>query len=216
VTQAILFDLDGTLVDSYPGIAEAYRYTFDALQLKTTKGLDMHQFVGPSIREVLADHFGMSGTSLEEGIRIFRSHYGTTGLFRFTKYDGIEDVLRRLKNEGYSLHIATSKLWTMAEQVIVHAGWREFFTTVGGSTPDGSRYLKRDVIAWTLAQIPPGVTTVAMIGDRAADIAGGRGLGLRTIGVAWGYGSRSELSEAGADEVVTEPGSLLTALRTSP
>jgi phosphoglycolate phosphatase len=214
VTPAILFDLDGTLVDSYPGIADAYRFTFDALRLDGSADLDLHDFVGPSIREVLKDHFGLSGSRLEEGVQLFRSHYGSEGLYRFSKYEGVEAMLMGLKDSGYQLCIATGKLWTMAVQVVEHAGWTELFSVIGGAKPDGSRYLKRDVIAWTLDQIAPGTAALAMVGDRAADIVGGRDLGLRGVGVTWGYGTAAELTEAGATIIVDSVDDLLTALST--
>src|SRR5665213_3751085 len=109
VTSCFLFDLDGTLVASLPGIADAYRYTFHALQLDDAADLDMHQFVGPSIREVLTVQFDLKGDRLEEGIQIFRSHYGNEGLLRFTKYEGVDEMLRTLKDVGSFLGIATGK-----------------------------------------------------------------------------------------------------------
>lgn len=214
MTRAILFDLDGTLVDSLPGITEAYRFTFDALELDDTNGSDLKQFVGPSIREVLSDHFGLHGSRLEDGVRLFRSHYTAEGLLRFAKYEGVDDMLRRLKGQGDSLYIATSKLWTMAERVIEHADWKDLFSFVGGSKADGSRYLKRDIIAWTLTQVAQGEVPSAMIGDRAVDISGGRALGLNSIGALWGYGSHAELADAGASIIVEHPRNLQAALGT--
>ena len=123
-------------------------------------------------------------------------------------------MLHGLKDQGDSLYVATSKLWTMAKQVIEHAGWEDLFSFVGGGTPDGSRFLKKDIIAWTLTQVAEGEVASAMIGDRAADISGGTALGLRSVGALWGYGTRTELADAGASVIVEHPRSLQAALRT--
>ena len=205
--RAVIFDLDGTLIDSFPGIASAYHHVLIQLELGDMKDADLRQFVGPSIQEAFQQHFGLSGARLEEGVRIFREHYGAKGLFQFSKYSGIDEMLLALRDQGFDLYIATSKLRTMATDIVEHARWTNLFTFVGGAEPDGTRHLKKDVIAWTMAQVVGEACVVAMVGDRAADIVGGSELGLRGIGVTWGYGSVVELEEAGDDDSdrLTEP-----------
>lgn len=213
VSRAVLFDLDGTLVDSFPGIASAYHHVLIQLRLGDMDDADLRQFIGPSIQETFQQHFGLSGARLEEGVRIFREHYGTGGLLRFSKYPGIDEMLLALRDHGFNLYIATSKLHTMAIDIIEHAGWTDLFQVVGGAAPDGTRHLKKDVIAWTMAHVISGARVVAMVGDRAADIACGRELGLRGIGVTWGYGSVMELEEAGATITADSPNQLLSTLK---
>jgi phosphoglycolate phosphatase len=111
------------------------------------------------------------------------------------------------------LHIATSKLRSMAVQVVEHAGWSDLFAVVGGSESDGSRYLKRDIIEWTLAQLTDQARPIAMVGDRAGDIAGGLAVGLPGIGVTWGYGSLPELTDAGAAAIAESPRELIGLLK---
>ncbi len=211
--RAVLFDLDGTLVDTFPGIASAYRHVLTQMGLDDMDDVGLRALIGPPIQEGLHRYLGLSGDRLDEGIRIFREHYGTNGLFRFAKYSGVEEMLLALRDQEFELYIATSKLRTMAVDVVEHAGWRDVFTVVGGAEPDGTRHLKRDVIGWTLTQVTAGARVVAMVGDRAADIVGGRELGLRGIGVTWGYGSVEELDEAGATATADSPNELLSTLR---
>ena len=146
----MLFDLDGTLIDSFPGIASAYHHVLAEFELGDTEDADLNQFIGPPIQEVLKGHFGLNGSRLEEGIRRFRRHYGTEGLFRFSKYAGIDDTLVALKESGYELHIATSKLGTMAVSIVDYAEWSELFSGIGGAEADSTRYQKTDIIQWTL------------------------------------------------------------------
>jgi phosphoglycolate phosphatase len=155
----------------------------------------------------------LTGPRLHEGIRAFRDYYGSEGLLRFTKYPGVEEMLHELREDGYRLNIATSKLQIMAMEVVRCAGWANLFNVVGGAEADGSRHVKVDVIEWTLSQLGDRPQVVAMVGDRAADIEGARALGLVGIGVSWGYGSRHELSEAGAFSTTDSPDQLLKALR---
>ena len=105
---------------------------------------------------------------------------------------------------------------TWGYEVIEHAGWTGLFELVAGAKPDGTRHLKKDVIEWTMAQITPSACVVAMVGDRAADIVAGHELGLSGIGVAWGYGSITELREAGATTTADSPDQLLAILRALP
>lgn len=210
--RAVLFDLDGTLVDSFSGIASAYHHVAAEMGLCSVEDADLRPLIGPPIQVGLQQHFGLTGARLEEGIRVFREHYRANGLFRFSKYPGVEPMLLELRSQGFELCIATSKLRTMAEAIVEHARWADLFDVVGGAEPDGTRHLKRDVIEWTMTQVPSESRIVAMVGDRADDIAASRDLGLPGIGVAWGYGSITELDVAGAALTVESPDQLLAAL----
>src|SRR5579862_4772305 len=106
----VLFDLDGTLVDTFPGIASAYRHVVSQMGLPEMDDTDLKLLIGPPIQEGLHRYLGLSGERLEDGIRIFREHYGTQGLVRFSKYPGIEEMLHALRDDGFDLSIATSKL----------------------------------------------------------------------------------------------------------
>lgn len=212
----MVFDLDGTLIDSFPGIASAYHHVLTSLQLGDIEDADIRQLIGPPIQEVLRSRFGLTGDRLDEGVRTFRSHYGSEGLYRYTKYEGIDKMLQALDAADFQLCIATSKLTTMATEIVDHAGWQHLFPIVGGALPDGSRYLKADVVAWTMAQLGADTGVIAMVGDRGADMQGGLTNGLPGIGVTWGYGSDVELQSSGAYSIIDRPGDLLLALRRLP
>jgi phosphoglycolate phosphatase len=201
----VVFDLDGTLVDSLPGIAEAYRHVFNQLGIEPIPEAEIRQLVGPPIQVVLQERLGLSGSALDEGVKIFRSHYGTQGLSNFSIYNGIDELLAHLSEAGVVLYIATSKLQTMAIEVVAHAGWTHRFAQIGGATLDGSLHLKADVLRWTVSRMEWDIEPRFMVGDRAADIHGGREVGLQSVGVTWGYGDIDELEAAGADAIVDSP-----------
>jgi phosphoglycolate phosphatase len=210
--QVVLFDLDGTLVDSFPGIASALQHVVAEMGLNTVEDADLKPLIGPPIQVGLQRQFGLSGPRLEGGIRLFREHYRAHGLLRFSKYQGVEQMLLDLRSRGFSLCIATSKLRAFAVAIVEHAGWADLFDVLGGAEPDGTTYCKKDVIEWTMIHLPSEACVVAMVGDRADDITASREIGLRGIGVTWGYGSVTELDEAGATITVESPDQLFATL----
>jgi phosphoglycolate phosphatase len=209
---AVLFDLDGTLVDSFPGIAAAYHHMLVEMDLGDLDDDELRPLIGPPVQAVLEERFGLSGERLNEGVRSFRHHYGSEGLFRFSAYPGIDLLLRQLRDLGFDLRVATSKMRSMAVEIVQHAGWTDLFTVIGGAEPIGGFHRKRDVIEWTLDRAPRGVQGIAMVGDRGVDLVAGRQFGLAGIGVTWGYGSTRELVEAGAIETADSAAELFTAL----
>jgi phosphoglycolate phosphatase len=211
-SRTVLFDLDGTLVDTFPGIASAYQHVLAELGLDPVEDADLRSLIGPPLQVGLQQHFGLSGQRLEQGIHIFREHYGANGLFRFSKYPGVEPMLLKLHAQRFELCIATSKLQSLAMQIVEHAGWSDLFSLVAGADHDGTRQLKKDVIEWTMTHVPGWAPVVAMVGDRSDDIVASRELGLQGIGVAWGYGSVPELTEAGAAVTVESPDQLFLTL----
>lgn len=209
---AVLFDLDGTLIDSLPGILGAYHHLLAELRLGNRSDEEIRQLVGQNVSLVLEEQFGLSGDQLTRGVTAFREHYGSHGLFQYSKYDGIDSALVDLSSNEIVLCIATSKLRHMACDVVRHAGWSGTFEIVSGAEADGSRVHKRDIMSWSLDQLPRGARAVAMVGDRAVDIESSKDLGLIGIGVTWGYGDRTELTSAGASLIVDSPQDLVRAL----
>ena|SRR5579872_3820621 len=213
LSPAVLFDLDGTLIDSLPGIASSYHHLFSELRMPAMSDGDIRALVGQNISVVLSNQFGLSGERLDRGVDLFRQHYASEGLYKFAKFDGIDEALENLRSDSVTLCIATSKLQHMAEDVVLRAGWSRTFAVVAGAERDGSRIHKRDIIAWSLGKLPKENRAVAMIGDRGTDIEGGRQMGLIGVGVTWGYGDRQELVSAGASAIVDSPDELLGLLR---
>ena len=120
-------------------------------------------------------------------------------------YPGIADLLKRLKDAGCKLSIASSKPTELVERILVHFDIRRYFDYVVGSEMDGRRTKKEEVVEEALNQmVPKGVDfkEVAMVGDRKFDIEGARAFGLTGIGVSFGYAQEGELEQAGADYVV--------------
>jgi phosphoglycolate phosphatase len=206
VSALILFDLDGTLTDSGPGIVEGLRYALDAMDITHPDDATIRTFLGPPLMVTFRDHFGMDDDQIEEGIRLYREHYNDTGLFNNIVFDGIPELLATLQAGGYTLATATSKPTETATRILEHFDLAKHFTFIGGATMDSSRSLKADVIAHTLESVDAkAFDDIHMVGDRGHDVIGARAHGIETIGVTWGYGSPEELTQAGARVLVHNP-----------
>ena len=211
---AVLIDLDGTLTDSRPGIVASYHAALRSLGHQPDLSIDLTHVIGPPPEEimpqVLAHYHDDRGT---EAVALYRDHYGRGGLFQNSVYDGIVDALEGLAAEGFVLYVATAKRTVFAVRILDHFGLSPRFAQIYGSEPGGALDHKGDLIAHILAREGIGPNAAIMIGDRRHDIEGAHTNGLPAIGVAWGYGGRDELAEAGANRVVDHPRALLDAVR---
>lgn len=202
--DTLLFDLDGTLTDSTEGILNCLIYAIERMGFEVPE--DTNIFLGPPIRQSFAEFLGMNGDQVDEAVRIFRERYSDTGLFENRVYDGIPEMLERLKSGGKRIMVATSKPQVYAVRIFERFGLAQYFEIVGGAELDGSRDYKDEVIEYVLAKA--GITdrsTVLMIGDRRQDVLGAHKTDIECMGILWGYGSVEELTQAGADYIARTP-----------
>ena len=131
---------------------------------------------------------------------MYRKKYSSEGVYQHEIYKGIDDTIKKLSKKGREIIVATSKQEEFAKAIIKHDDLDKFFLDVCGSTADGSRASKVDVMRYALeSNNIKDYTRVVMVGDRYTDIEGAKALGIDVIGVLYGYGTRNELEEAGAD-----------------
>jgi phosphoglycolate phosphatase len=212
VPALVLFDLDGTLSDSAPGILAALRYAFAANGLPALDAHTERVLLGPPFYESLPPLIG-GEEKLPAVIDAYREKYGGGGMYDTSVYDGVREVLAMLHVAGVRMAVATSKPEHYATPIVEHLGLAEFFETVGGDELDGSLPRKGLVIAKVLRRLgQPAADDVVMVGDRAHDVLGAREHGIACIGAGWGYGMPGELEKAGADPICHEPKELLAAL----
>ena len=196
----VLFDLDGTLTDPAEGILNSIRHSLTYYpEVKVPETAILQKFIGPPLWESYVKYCGMDKRTAEEAVEHYREYFRPKGIFENKLYDGIHELLKTLKENGVNIRLATSKPQVFAEQILEHFGISEYFTSVQGSKLDGSIVNKEDIIRLIITE-NEGITAsnTVMIGDTAFDIAGAKKNGIRAIGVAYGYGSKSELAEAGA------------------
>ena len=207
----VLFDLDGTLSDSAPGILASLRHAFAVNGLPPMPPHIERAILGPPFYESLPPLIG--DADLTAVIAAYREHYGATGMFDTRPYDGMRDVLSGLHERGVRLAVATSKPEYYAVPIVEHLGMSAFFETIGGDELDGSLSTKALVIGKVLDRLgAPDAQTVLMVGDRSHDVFGAREHGIDTIGAGWGYGLLGEFDIAQPALVCTTVADLATAL----
>ncbi|MBQ7174101.1 MAG: HAD hydrolase-like protein [Lachnospiraceae bacterium] len=209
----ILFDLDGTLTDSYEGIINAFRYALRHMEIEP-RPETFRNCIGPPVTWSLQTFYGMDDTQADEGLRLFREYYDSRGLYENRPYNGIEEMLQVLNAHGKKLMVATAKPEHMAIRVLEHFGLADYFCFIAGINQDrsspvddpASRATKEEVIRYVLRTngiLDP--ENAVMVGDRGGDIRAARQFGLQTLGVTYGYGTEDELRSAGADHLAETP-----------
>lgn len=201
--QYILFDLDGTLTDPGIGITNSVAYALKKWNIEAEDRSELYKFIGPPLLDSFQKYYGFSEEEAVQAIKYYREYFKVTGIYENTMYDGTEELLKKLKQSGKTIVLATSKPQAFAEIILKHFNLDQYFDYVAGATMDGSRSKKSDVILYALDQIGLNDRTKAvMVGDREHDILGAKHAGLDSIGVLCGYGDREELEHAGATYVV--------------
>lgn len=200
--ECVLFDLDGTMFDTSEGIMECYRKGLEHFGIREENDSELRKVVGPSLYISYHDFYGLNDEQVKEAVSIYREHYNASGIYKCHMYDGLESTLNALKEKGFTLCTATSKPQVMAEKILNHFGLAKYFDTICGAELDGRRSDKIELINVALDRV--GFTDknkVVMIGDRFYDIKGAAAAGVHSIGVTYGFGTRSELEEAGAEYI---------------
>lgn len=217
IPDAVLFDLDGTLTDSAPGLISCIGYALDQMGIEHPDEETMRTFLGPPLWVTFRDHFGLDEAQVVRAIELYRERYHDTGMFENTVYDGIQDTLETLRDANIRMAIATSKPEYSATRILEHFDLAQYFEFIGADDLEGTRASKTKVIAHVLANtgLDPTTQRLTMVGDRRHDVEGAAAHGIDTIGVLWGYGDREELTSAGAHRIVATPADLTAVLNSS-
>jgi phosphoglycolate phosphatase len=213
----LLFDLDGTLSDSAPGILASLRHAFAANGIAPLDPETERTLLGPPFYTSLPPLIG-GEDKLWAVIDAYREHYTGGSMFDTVSYDGMEDVLKAARAAGVRMAVATSKPEPSAVPIVEHLGFTHYFETIGGDELDGSLGTKALVIDKVLTRLAanplgrPDPQDILMIGDREHDVFGAREHGIACIGAGWGYGTTQELTDAGAMSICATPLDLMTEL----
>ena len=209
----VLFDLDGTLTDPAEGITNALMHAQRRLGMAVSPREDLYVFIGPPLIETFMSEWGLTRAESEQALVYYREHFSTKGLFENVPYEGIGQALAELKGAGLRLFVATSKPEPLSLRILEHFDLLPYFEAVAGSTMDEQRTKKGEVIAYALQTFHLDPAETVMVGDRKHDVIGARENGLPCLGVLYGYGSREELTAAGAAALVADVGELVAWLK---
>ena len=218
--ETVLFDLDGTLTESGPGITRSVQYALKTIGIEADLS-ELGCFVGPPLNEAFPERYGTDEQTTIELIRRFRERYETVGLFENSVYPGIPELLQRLSAAGLRLAVASSKPEVFVHKILEHFGIDScFLAAIGpslggeltaGTKSSNSRSEKELMIEAALLSL--GLTEedrrkTVMVGDRCYDIQGALANGIHAIGVSYGYGSLDELTAAGAESIADSAAAL--------
>lgn len=206
--QYILFDLDGTLTDSGPGIVEAVTYALEKMGVEPMDTERIRRtFIGPPLSVSFSEQYGFTEEETRRAIAYFREDYNEKGIYHNTPYPGIPELLEKLNRAGKTLAVATSKPIRLAERVLEYFHLRQYFQVVCGGSMDETRNRKDAMIEDAIAALRlTDLSEAMMVGDRDLDVLGAHKNGLRCIGILYGgYGTREELEAAEADWIAADP-----------
>ena len=210
--KIVLFDLDGTITDSSEGIVNSIKYALSRLGFPEEPTEKIKQFIGPPLQQTFKINYGI--TDYQNAVTIYREYYAEKGIYENRLYDGIVAVLDQLKNEGYTIGLATGKPTYYSHIILKHFKIDHYFNAVVGSNMNGTRGEKPEIIRDVLAELnyDKELHEVVMIGDRKHDVHGAHHHQIKCIGVTYGYAEGDELIKAGAAHIVHHPSELLALL----
>ena len=209
----VLLDLDGTLIDSAPGITSTLAWTFEKLGRPIPSPTGLLEYVGPPLLHSFENLAGMSETDARQALATYRERYLEHGVMNVTAYDGIAEVMAAIKASGTPSSLATSKPESLARLALTHLGLMDHLDVMTGASEDEVRSEKKDVVELALKRLAAfgaDLSNPIMVGDRYYDVEGAAANGVPTIFVTWGYGSPAE--QVGAVAVVDTPAELQALL----
>lgn len=198
----ILFDLDGTLTESAPGIINSVRYTLARYGIKGFDENKLRKFIGPPLAESFSKYLGFKGSRCTEAIAVYREYFSRKGMFENSVYDGVANALEKLRGNGIKLAVATSKPEVFAKQILERFSLSEYFEAICGIPMEDEAMTKATVVARAIKELGASdLSEILMVGDRDYDAVGAHTNGIECAGVTYGYGSRNELTEAGCEYI---------------
>ncbi len=184
----IVFDLDGTLLDTSPGIFATANHTMKTLGFSELPDSQLRKFVGPPLAACFRIACGLEEKLIADACRIYREEYGKGAMYLAEPYDGVVQMLEGLKEKGCTLLVATLKHEDVARKILEKKGLLGYFRSVKGSDSDGL-LTKKDIIINALEAIGEQATPgVLMVGDTPHDMDGAREAGVDFLAVDWGFG----------------------------
>ena len=199
--NTVLFDLDGTLTDPAEGITNSVAYALEHYGISVEDKKILYSFIGPPLKDSFIKYYGFNEEKAMEAIFVYREYFRDKGIFENEVYEGVEEMLEKIKDSGKSIVLATSKPEEFAVRILEHFNLIGYFDVVAGASMDEKRNKKGDVIKYAMEKGGFSVDGAVMIGDREHDILGAKENNLPSIGVLFGFGSREELEKAGADYI---------------
>ncbi len=207
----VIFDFDGTVVDTGEGILKSLQYSFEQMGHKVPELSDLKKFIGPPIHYSYTHYYGISEEEVGDYIKKYRERYWVEGIYECELYEGFLDMILALKEKGIKIGIASSKPERLIYAVADFLKITDLFDAIVGVKIDDSNHSSKKGLVLESMKIL-GATEkekVLMVGDRLYDIDGAKGAGVASCGVLWGYGSEEEFKEHNSTYIIAKPEEIL-------
>lgn len=203
----VLFDFDGTLFDTYEGISVCANYALEKLKREPLEESELRKFLGPPIFASFKEFAGLEDELIDEAVHLFRERYVDGGLYMCRPYEGLPELLREWKKSGFKLCIASSKPQFAIELLLEKFGMSDLFARICGASGAERNADKSEKVRSARME-----ENAVMVGDRRFDIEAAKKVGLKAVGACYGFGSKEELLQAGADRLAYNAAELKTAV----
>lgn len=204
--EILFFDLDGTITDSAPGIKESVKYALSFFGIDEQDEEKLNLFIGPPLFDAFSLYYNMNKEDADTAVAKYRENYKQNkAMLKYKVYDGVEEMLKTLKEKGYKIFLATAKPMEFAKIILEDAGLSKYFDEISGASFDASKRSKSAVIKDLIERNNFDKEKILMIGDRENDVTGAKNNGIDVLGVTYGYGDKKELNDAGCFEIVSSP-----------
>lgn len=199
--RAVLFDWDGTVADTRPGIFNSIRYAIGQAGIPDRPDEELQYFIGPPLYVGFEHVFGVSPEAANELTDTYRVYYRETGIYECAVYDGVGDLLTNLRAAGVRTAVVSSKPKEFLDRLVDHFGLAGSFDAVIGPEMHNHNANKTVLVNTALEALGLPPEAAAMVGDRHFDMEGAKAAGVTAVGILFGYGEEAELKAAGADVI---------------
>lgn len=203
----ILFDFDGTIMDTSPGIYDSFDRVIAHYKLDFPRS-QYQRMIGPPLRESFRTILGIPQDEIQNATKVYRDYYTVEGMYNTNVYPGVVQLIEKLRKSGKKIYTATSKPEILTKQILEKKGLIDLFDFVGGSDmEEKGRVEKKDVVKYVLEtqSLSDNKDNCILIGDRNFDVNGAHEAGIKCAGILWGFGNRQEFLECGADWILETP-----------
>jgi len=202
----IIFDFDGTLVNTRPGVVKAFKKIIEKLISKQVKEQEIIQLSGKPLAQIISILLNTDDEALiKKGSDLFKEYYSKEGLYQNIVYPGTKEMLESFKNRSYQLFVVSNKIELFMTKILKQHYLKNYFRFILGTNGTDTQSKKPDLVKYLLTHHKLKKQETVMIGDTENDVIAAKRNLIYSIGITWGYGSESNLVKAGADKICQSP-----------
>ena len=198
----VIFDMDGTLVDTREAMLKGYDYTLKKMGLRDETPLDLFSHMGNRSGVIFREKHCLTGKTLERAIHLYYGYFEEQGILYATPYAGIEPLLHELLQDGAKIAVATARMRNGIEALFEKLDFFGYFCCIECSEPYQDHADKPEYVKRCMQFMGAKKEDTIMLGDKPFDVEAAHANGIPCVGVTYGFGTRVELQEAGADWIV--------------